>query len=325
MARIVAAILCGVVAWVAAEAGPVRAQSWPTRPIRWIVPYPPGGGTDLISRTITTKLAEALHQPVVIDNRPGGNTIIGTSAIAQAPPDGYTVGLITDAHSGNRAAGRALPYDSERDFTPILQLIDVPFMLIANTESVPERTLPELVAHAKRDPGWLTFGSLGPGSPHDMSMQWFKTMAGIDVLVVPYRGIGPAFQDVIAGHMKTMMIGVSVADEMIQAGKVHAIAVTPSYRLKSLPDVPTVAEQGYPDYDFLTWYGMMAPANTPKPIIERLNREINAVLLDPDVRAKIEAAGSEVAGGTPEQLAAIIERDVHKYRKIFAVTGIKLD
>lgn len=325
MARISASALTLLAVFITAAAAPCYAQNWPTRPIRWIVPYPPGGGTDLISRTISAKLADVLLQPVVIDNRPGGNTIIGTNAIAQALPDGYTIGLITDAHSINEAAGRTLPYDSERDFAPILQLIDVPFMLIANATTVPERTLPELVAHAKRDPGWLTFGSLGPGSPHDISMQWFKSMAGIEVLIVPYRGIGPAFQDVIAGHMKSMMIGVSVADEMIRAGKVHALAVTPTYRLKSLPDVPTIAEQGYPDYDFLTWYGMMAPASTPQPIVDRLNRELNAILLDPEVRAKIETAGSEVAGGTPQQLSAVIARDVRKYRKIFSVTGIRLD
>jgi tripartite-type tricarboxylate transporter receptor subunit TctC len=325
MIRIIAIALIGLVALAAADVRMAGAETWPTKPIRWVIPYPPGGGTDLVSRFITAKLADVLHQPVVIENRPGGNTIIGTNAIAQAAPDGYTVGLITDAHSINQAAGRALPYDSERDFVAILQLIDVPFMLIANSEIVPERTLPELVAHAKQDPGWLTFGSLGPGSPHEMSMQWLKTMAGIDVLIVPYRGIGPAFQDVIAGHMKSMMIGVSVADEMIKAGKVHAIAVTPTYRLKSVPEVPTIAEQGYPDYDFLTWYAMMAPAGTPKYIVERLNHEINAILVDPEVRAKIEIAGSEVAGGTSEHLTAIIERDVRKYQKIFAITGIKLD
>jgi tripartite-type tricarboxylate transporter receptor subunit TctC len=320
MVRFVIAVLLALMGFPAAH-----AENWPGKPIRWIVPYPPGGGTDLVSRTITAKLADALHQPVVIDNRPGGNTIIGTNAVAQAAGDGYTIGLITDAHSVNQAAGRTLPYDSERDFSPIIKLINVPFMLIVNSELVPERTLPELVAHAKQSPGWLTFGSLGPGSPHDMSMQWLKTMAGIEVLVVPYRGIGPAFQDVIAGHMKSMMIGVSVADEMIRAGKVHAVTVTPTYRLKSLPDVPTVAEQGYPEYDFLTWYGMTAPRNTPREIVDRLNRELNAILQDPDVRAKIEAAGSEIAGGTPEELAATIRRDVGKYRHILDVTGLKLD
>ncbi len=325
MVRILAAVMIGLVASMTADVGTSHAQNWPTKPIRWIVPYPPGGGTDLISRTVSAKLAEVLHQPVVVDNRSGGNTIIGTSAIAQAAPDGYTIGLITDAHSINEAAGRTLPYDSERDFAPILHLINVPFMLIANSAIVSERTLPELVSHARRDPGWLTFASLGPGSPHDISMQWFKTMAGIDALLVPYRGIGPAFQDVIAGHMKTMIIGVSVADEMIKAGKVHPIAVTTTYRLKSEPDVPTVAEQGYPDYDYLSWYGMVAPANTPGPIVERLNREINAIMLDPEVRARIEAAGAEVAGGAPERLTATIARDLQKYRKIFAITGIKLD
>jgi tripartite-type tricarboxylate transporter receptor subunit TctC len=304
---------------------PAQAETWPSKPIRWIVPYPPGGGTDLVSRALTAKLSEYLGQPIVIDNRPGANTIIGTSALAQSPPDGYTVALITDAHAINVAAGKQLPYDSERDFAPILQLLRVAFALIANSEKVPERTLPDLVKHAKEDPGWLTFGSLGPGSPHDISFAWFKTMAKINALVIPYRGIGPALQDTVAGHVKSMMIGVAVGDEMIKAGKVHPIAVTSPQRLKSSPDVPTIAEQGYPEYEFVTWYGMAAPRGTPPEVLARLNAELNRALQDPEVKAKISAAGGDIAGGTPEQLAEILRRDVIKYRKIFAETGIKIE
>jgi tripartite-type tricarboxylate transporter receptor subunit TctC len=304
---------------------PAQAETWPSKPIRWIVPYPPGGGTDLVSRALTAKLSEYLGQPIVIDNRPGANTIIGTGALAQSPPDGYTVALITDAHAINVAAGKQLPYDSERDFAPILQLLRVAFALIANSEKVPERTLQELVQHAKTDPGWLTFGSLGPGSPHDISFAWFKTMARINALVIPYRGIGPALQDTVAGHVKTMMIGVAVGDEMIKAGKVHPIAVTSGQRLKSSPNVPTVAEQGYPDYEFVTWYGMVAPRGTPPEIVARLNAEINRALQDPEVQAKIGSAGGDISGGTPEQLAEILRRDVVKYKKIFADTGIKIE
>jgi tripartite-type tricarboxylate transporter receptor subunit TctC len=218
-----------------------------------------------------------------------------------------------------------LPYDSERDFAPILQLLRVAFALIANSEKVPERTLPALVKHAKEDPGWLTFGSLGPGSPHDISFAWFKTMAKINALVIPYRGIGPALQDTVAGHVKSMMIGVAVGDEMIKAGKVHPIAVTSPQRLKSSPDVPTIAEQGYPDYEFVTWYGMVAPRGTPPEVLARLNKELNRALQDPDVKAKIGSAGGDIAGGTPQQLTEILRRDVIKYRKIFAETGIKID
>jgi tripartite-type tricarboxylate transporter receptor subunit TctC len=310
---------------LAPAAAPAQTDTWPSKPIRWIVPYPPGGGTDLVSRALTAKLSEYLGQPVVIDNRPGANTIIGTGALAQSPPDGYTVALITDAHAINVAAGRQLPYDSERDFAPILQLLRVAFALIANSEKVPERTLQALVKHAKEDPGWLTFGSLGPGSPHDISFAWFKTMAKINALVIPYRGIGPALQDTVAGHVKSMMIGVAVGDEMIKAGKVHPIAVTSAQRLKTSPDVPTIAEQGYPEYEFVTWYGMVAPRGTPPEIVARLNAELNRALKDPDVQAKISSAGGDIAGGSPEQLAEILRRDLVKYRKIFAETGIKVE
>jgi tripartite-type tricarboxylate transporter receptor subunit TctC len=319
-----AALMIGGVLLAAAQAE-VRAETWPSRPIRWIVPYPPGGGTDLVSRAVAAKVSEYLGQPVVIDNRPGGNTIIGSAALAQANPDGYTVALITDAHAINAAADKQLPYDSDRDFVPIVQLLRVPLMLIGNVTQVPERTLPEVVAHARKDPQWLTFGSLGPGSPHEIAISWFKTMAKIEVLIVPYRGIGPALQDTVAGHVKTMLLGVSVADELIKAGKVHPLAVTSGTRLKSSPDVPTIAEQGFPEFEFVTWYGMVAPRGTPPEIVARLNTEINRALHDPDVQAKIGSAGGEITGGTSAHLADVMHSDYPKYRRIFAETGIKLE
>jgi tripartite-type tricarboxylate transporter receptor subunit TctC len=318
--RFVTAALLGV-----AMLGSAHAQSWPAKPIRWIVPYPPGGGTDLVARAIGAKLSEYLCQPVVIENKPGGNTIIGTAALAQAQPDGYTLALITDAHAINAASGKNLPYDSERDVVPVVQLLYVPFLLIANSEKVPMRTLPELVKKAKDDAGWLTFGSLGPGSPHEIAISWFKSMAKIDMLIVPYRGIGPAFQDTIAGHVKTMMVGVSVADEMIKAGKVHPIAVTSQTRLKTAPDVPTIAESGYPQYVFITWYGVVMPRGTPDDIVARLNSEINRALRDPEVRSKIGSAGGDIAGGTQDHLVQLMRGDIAKYRKIFAETGYRFD
>ncbi|HEY2134753.1 MAG TPA: tripartite tricarboxylate transporter substrate binding protein [Xanthobacteraceae bacterium] len=320
LARALAGLAIGGMMLMAAH-----AETWPSRPIRWIVPYPPGGGTDLVSRAIAAKLSDYLGQPIVIDNRPGGNTIIGTEVLAQSNPDGYTVALITDAHAINAASDKPLPYDSERDFVPVVQLLRVPLMLIANTELVPEQTLPEVVAHARKDPSWLTFGSLGTGSPHEIAMSWFKTMAKIDILIVPYRGIGPALQDTVAGHVKAMMLGVSVADAQIKAGKVHALAVTSGTRLKSSPTVPTIAEQGFPEYEFVTWYGLVAPRGTPPEIVARLNGEINRALRDPDVQARIGATGGEITGGTSAQLGEIMRRDLPKYRRIFAETGIKLE
>ena len=196
-----------------------QPQNWPDRPIRWIVPYPAGGGTDVVARAVADQLSQSLHQPVIVDNRAGGNTIIGTTAVAQAAPDGYTIGLITDAFSANVALARQMPYDSDRDFAPVVQLTRVPFVLIVNPELVPMRTLPELINYAKSHPGWLTAATLGPGSPHETAMSWFKSMTGIDMLIVPYRGGNLAMTDLIGGQVKAMMSGVAGRGRDHQIGK----------------------------------------------------------------------------------------------------------
>ena len=307
--------------WLAVSSGSASAQTWPSHPVRWIVPYPPGGGTDIAARLIGDKLGQRLQQPVVVDNRPGGNTIIGTSAMVQAAPDGHTIGLVTDAFSANVALGRSMPYNSRNDLVPIVQLLEVPFVLLVNPSLVPMRTLPELVAHAKANPGWLTLASLGPGSPHETALAWLAKMAGIDALIVPYRGGGPAMQDLLAGQVKGMMFGSSSAMEMIRAGKVVPLAVTGPARLASLPDVPTVREQGFPDYTFASWFGVVAPAKTPEPVGRRLNEEINLALGQPDVRDKLVSTGAVITGGSAAQFRDFLAADVARYQKIFASTG----
>ena len=209
-----------------------QPQNWPDRPIRWIVPYPAGGGTDVVARAVADQLSQSLHQPVIVDNRAGGNTIIGTTTVAQAAPDGYTIGLITDAFSANVALGRQMPYDSDRDFVPIVQLTRVPFVLIVNPKLVPMRTLPELISYAKGHPGWLTAATLGPGSPHETAMSWFKSMTGIDMLIVPYRGGNLAMTDLIGGQVKAMMSGAPAAEEIIKSGKAFPIAMASAARLQ---------------------------------------------------------------------------------------------
>jgi tripartite-type tricarboxylate transporter receptor subunit TctC len=295
--------------------------SWPERPIRWIVPYPPGGGTDIAARLIGDKISHTLGQPVIIDNRPGGNTIIGTTAMVQAAADGYTIGLVTDAFSSNIARDMKMPYDSLRDLVPVAQLLEVPFVLIVNPAIVPAQTLPELVRYAKDHPGWLTLASLGPGSPHQTALEWFTHMAGINALIVPYRGGGPAMQDLLAGQVKGMMFGSSSALEMIRTGKAKALAVTSKNRLESLKDVPTMREQGYPEYEFASWFGVVAPAKTPKPVVDRINAAINDALKSPEVRDKLTSTGSIVTGGSASQFNDEIRGNVERYRKIFALTG----
>ncbi len=197
--------------------------AWPERPIHWIVPYPPGGGTDLVARVLAAQLEKTLGQPVVIDNRPGGSTVTGTAALASAEPDGYTVGMVFDSLAINSVLGVSTSYNPQTDFTPIIKLANVPLVFTVNTQQVPMKTLPELVTYSKAHPGWFTFGSLGPGSPHEIGFLWFKAMSKMDALVVPYKGIAPALQDVVAGQVKGMFVGVSVADGYIEQGTLHTL------------------------------------------------------------------------------------------------------
>jgi tripartite-type tricarboxylate transporter receptor subunit TctC len=300
-----------------------QPQNWPDRPIRWIVPYPAGGGTDVVARAVADQLSQSLHQPVIVDNRAGGNTIIGTTTVAQAAPDGYTIGLITDAFSANVALGRQMPYESDRDFAPIVQLTRVPFVLIVNPKLVPMRTLPELISYAKGHPGWLTAATLGPGSPHETAMSWFKSMTGIDMLIVPYRGGNLAMTDLIGGQVKAMMSGAPAAEEIIKSGKAFPIAMASAARLQSMPDVRTFAEQGYPEFTFASWFGVVAPGKLPAELQQRLNTEINRTLETKSVRDRIVTAGGEVIGGPPERLKETIRESTDRYRKILALTGSK--
>lgn len=300
-----------------------NAASWPSRPIHWIVPYPPGGGTDLMARVVAAQLEKSLGQTIIIDNRTGGSTVTGTAALASAEPDGYTVGMVFDSLAINAVLGVQTSYNPEKDFAPIIKLADVPLVFTVNSQQVPMKTLPELVAYSKSHPNWFTFGSLGPGSPHEIGFLWFKAMSNMNALVVPYRGVGPALQDVVAGQVNGMFVGVSVADGYIRQGTLHTLGVTSPQRLTSAPDVPTIAEQGYPDYDFVTFYGLAAPKGTPPEIIDRLNKEINRTLQIPEVRARLEPTGAILVGGTQKEFGDFLTANFVKFKKIMALTGDK--
>ncbi|MGD9922601.1 MAG: Bug family tripartite tricarboxylate transporter substrate binding protein [Pseudorhodoplanes sp.] len=314
--------------WLAAAAlllawHSASAQSWPTQPIRWIVPYPAGGGTDLLARALAPQLEKSLGQPIVVENKPGASTVTGTAALTQAEPDGHTVGMVFDSLAINAAFDMKLPYDSEKDITPVIELARVPLVLIVNSQLVPMKSLPELIAHSKANPGWFTFGSLGPGSPHEVGFAWLKTLTKMDALIVPYRGVGPALQDLVAGQIKGMYLGVAVAEEFIKAGKLHPIAVSSPERLKSAPQIPTVAEQGYPGYDFVTFYGLAAPRGTPAPIVQRLNQAVNDALKSPEIRARIAPTGAELVGGTPEAFGIMLKNNLGKMKQIVSSAGLK--
>lgn len=313
---LLAALVLGTVATVANAA-------WPDRPIHLIVPYPPGGGTDLLARVIGAQLEKTLGQPVIVENKPGGSTIIGTAALTSATPDGYTLGMVFDSLAINAVLGMKTPYDPDADFAPIIKLAYVPLVLTVNTAQVPMKTLPELVAYTKKNPGWFTFGSLGPGSPHEIGFLWFKAMSQMDALVVPYKGIAPALQDLVAGQIKGMFVGVSVADAYIAEGRLRTLGVTNPQRLINAPEVPTIAEQGYPEYDFVTFYGLSAPKGTPADIVDRLNKEINRILKLPDVRDRIEKSGAVAGGGTQQEFAKFLTANMTKFDKIMSITGDK--
>ena len=313
-------MLLAVLAVVAAS--PASRADVPGPPVRIVVPFPPGGGTDVVARLIAERLTPILDTQVVVDNRPGGNSVIATRHVAAAPADGHTLLLTTDIHAINAAYGLALPYDSLKDFAFVTQLTTSPLMLVAHP-AVNAHSLPELVALARARPGSLSFASLGSSSPHYLGFEWFKRMAGIDVLDVPYKGGGQALVDLLGGQVSLSLIVAGNGIRHAKAGKLVALAVTSPARTPAAPDVPTVAESGYPEFALVNWYAILAPAGTPPAVIARLNREIGAVLREPLVVERIGAAGLDVATGSPADLEALVRRDIERYRRIIALTGAR--
>ena len=302
--------------------GQAAAQAFPSRPIRWIVPYPPGGGTDAVSRLVGQKMQESTGQPVTVENRPGASELIGMTALAAAPGDGYTIGLTGNTLALNQLMFVKLPYDSERDFTPVARLVNVPLVLVTNP-SVPASTVKELVQLAKSQPGKLAYGHIGAGTPHSLAMEWLKQMAGIDMLGVTYKGVAPASTAVVAGEVQMMFTGLSTGMPLVKAGKLKAIAVTPSRRAAGAPDLPTIAESGYPEFDINTWYGMIAPASTPPDLVNKLSIELGKAVNSPDLRQRFAEMGVVPAANTPAELAQLLRSEGQLWARIIKAAGIK--
>ncbi len=300
---------------------PAQAETWPDKPIHWIVPYPAGGGTDLISRVLAAQLEKSLGQPVIVENRPGGSTVTATVALSKARPDGYTFGMVFDSLAINAALGVKTPYDPEHDFDPVIKLADVPLVLVVNSKQVPMKTLAEVIAYSKSHPNWFTFGSLGPGSPHEIGFKWFQSMSDMKALTVPYRGVAPALTDVVGGQVKGMFLGVAVGGAYIKDGTLHTLGVTSPKRLANAPNIPTIAEQGFPEYEFVTFYGLAAPRGTPQNIIERMNKEINIALRQPEVQSKLVPLGAILVGGTAKEFGDFLAANFKKFKKIQALSG----
>ena len=305
-------------------AAPVIAQTYPSKPIRFIVPFPPGGGTDTVARVISQRLGERLGQQVVIDNRAGANAIIGTEMGAKAAPDGYTLTFtLPAAVAVNPSLYPKLPYAPLRDFAPVTQLNTIALLLIAHP-GVQANSIRELIALAKAMPGLLTFASSGNGSAGHLAMELFKLMASVDMVHIPYKGGGPALNDIVGGQVQLMSGPMISALPFVKAGRLKALAVTTDKRIAGLPEVPAIAET-VRGYESSIWHGVLAPSGTPRPIIMRLHDEIVKILEVPEVKERFSREGAETVGNTPEQFGAFIKSETIKYGKLIKAAGIRAD
>ncbi|MGE4338763.1 MAG: Bug family tripartite tricarboxylate transporter substrate binding protein [Pigmentiphaga sp.] len=296
------------------------ASSWPDKPIKLVVPYPPGGGTDIAARLLATEMQKSLGQGVIVENRPGGSTVIGTAHVAQADPDGYTIGLITDSHAINPHTVDKLPYDPEKDFAPISQLVSVPFVMVTSRK-IGVKSVQELVVKAKANPGTINYASIGNATPHSLAMEWFKDMAGVEMVHIPYTGVAPALNDIVGNQVDVMFTGTSSGLPHAQNGNLDAIAVSSARRSAIAPDIPTVAESGYPDFEFMTWYGLVAPAGTPEAVVKKLSEAVRDGMRQPTVTERLASLGVDVATSTPPEFAATIRQATDRYAKLTQLTA----
>ena len=302
---------------------PASGQPYPVKPVRIVVPFAPGGGTDILTRIILPKLNETLKQQLIVDNRPGAGSQIGTEAVAKAAPDGYTLLMVDTAFMTNPSLYSKLAY-SEKDFAPVALAATAPVIMIVHA-SVPVRTVKELVALARAQPGALNFASGGPGSSTHLGVELLKYVAKIDLVHIPYKGTGPAVADVLGGQVTMMFAGISSVKQHVEAGRLRAIAVTGERRSPAMPKVPTFGEAGMRAVDASSYWGMLAPARTPPDIVARLSTAMTQVLNLPDVRDKLVELGFDPIGGNPTQYAALLAKENDKWAKVIRAAGVKLD
>ncbi len=314
----IAALAAAAVAWPAFGQAP-----YPNRTIRIIAPVQPGGGVDLVARTVADRLGRALGQPVVVENQSGGGGVVGSLATARAAPDGYTLMVGYVGTHGTNPAVRKLPYDAVRDFTPVAMVGGTPNVLVV-PPALPVATLQEFVAYAKANPGKLSYGSSGPGTLTHLAMEQFKVGVGFDMTHVAYRGIGPAITDILGGQTQALFPGLAAALPHIKAGKMRPLAVTGRARHPLLPDVPTFDELGYKGFDGVQWYGIVGPANLPAPIVMRLNDEINRMLATPELRERLSGEALEPMPMSPEQFGQYMRDDIARWSKLAKDRGIEL-
>jgi len=309
---------------VALCAAAATAQTYPNRTIRLIVPFPPGGLNDTAARLLQPHLEKALGQPVIVDNRPAASGIVGTDTVAKAPPDGHTLLMVASTHTVIPATNAKLPYDAERDFAPIAMIGRNPFLFIVNAQ-VPAKTLGEFIALAKASPGKLNYATVGAASQSHLVTELFSQRAGIKMQHIPYRGGAPAILATVQGDTEFTIISPLASLPQVQSGALRAIAAGGLTRDPQLPDLPTVAESGFPGFEAIQWVGLLAPAGTPKEIIERLNAEVNRAIRDPDMIAKLAAQGVSPAGGTPAEFQKVIATEIRNWTETARAANIKAE
>jgi tripartite-type tricarboxylate transporter receptor subunit TctC len=299
------------------------AQSYPTRPVRWVVGYPPGGSTDIVARIMGRWLSERLGQQVIIENKPGAGTNIAVQTVVSSPLDGYTLIFLSAANAINATLYESLPFDLLRDIAPVGPLVRVPLVMEVNP-AVPAKTVAEFIAHAKANPGKVNMASVGVGTPPHLAGELFKVMTGVNMVHVPYRGSAPAITGMIGGQVQVLFDAVPSSLAHIQSGALRALAVTTAIRSGVLPDLPTVADT-VPGYEASTWFGVGVPKGTPTEVIEKLNREINAGLADPTVKARLAEVGTSVFSATPSDFGKFIAAETEKWGKVVKFSGAKPD
>jgi len=306
-------------------AAPVAlSQAWPTKPIRYVVAFTPAGATDILARFVGEKLSPVLGQPVVVENRPGAAGNVGTDYVAKSAPDGYTILMLTAAQAISESLYTKLPFSLSRDFAPAALVARVPNVMEVHP-SVPARTVKEFIALAKSRPGQINFASSGSGTSIHMSAELFKMMTGVDMVHITYKGSGPALIDLMSGQVSIMFDNLTSSIGYIRAGRLRPIAITTAKRYPGLPDLPTVAESGVPGYEASAWFGVVAPAGTPREIIARLNTEINRAINLPDMRERFEQQGAVPAPGTPDDFREHIRSEVAKWAKVVKASGVKVE
>ena len=317
-------------AWLAAfavgalAAAPVAAQDYPSKPIRIIVPFAAGGPADIYARFVGQRLSETLGQPVVIEDRPGAGSVIGTDAVAKSAPDGYTLLVMSNTHTVNESLIPNKPYQLMRDFVAVAPVNYSDLVLVVHP-SVPVNSLKELIDLAKSQPKGLNYASSGPGTPYHMAGELFKAMAGVDIVHVPYKGSSGARTDVLGGQVQMMFDAITTMAPNVRTGKLKGLGTTGKTRSSVLPEVPTVSEAGVPGYEAVIWLGIMAPAGTPKPIVDKLNAEITKIVNRPDVKEAWSKQGAEPMAMTPAEFARFMNEDIEKWAKVVKISGAKVD